>query len=89
MKNNMLMKHAATVGMFAIVLYILCLLWSFVLTEPAVAMFHQLALKTAFPGFRGFDVASLIWGGLLSFVYGFIASVIFHSLHRNCCGIKS
>jgi hypothetical protein len=47
-----------------------------------------LALKTAFPGFQGMDAASMLWGGVLSFVYGSVASVAFHGLHKGCCGLK-
>lgn len=89
MTKNALIRHAASVGLFIIVLYVLCLLWRLTITDPEVMKFHLLGLKTAFPGFQGFDVASMIWGGVLSFVYGFLASVAFHSLHRNCCGMKS
>jgi hypothetical protein len=59
------------------------------MTDPAVMQFHLLALKTAFPGFTDFNAGSVIWGGIMSFVYGFIISVVFHSLHGNCtCGMK-
>ena len=67
-----LLKHAAFIGVFAIFLYAACLLWRFTMTDPDVIQFHLLALKTAFPGFKGFDVASVILGGIMSFVYGFI-----------------
>jgi len=79
------LQHAATVGVFIMVLYILCLLWRFSMTDPAVANFHLLALKTAFPGFQGFDLLSMVLGAAISFIYGFIGSVIFHALHCNSC----
>lgn len=84
MKPASLLKHAATFGVFGIILFAACLLWRFTMTDPAVIQFHLLALKTAFPGFVGFDVASLIIGGIMSFVYGFFLSIIFHSLHGSC-----
>lgn len=77
------------VGAFGVLLYAACLLWRIVLTDPAVIQFHQLSLKTAFPGFQGMDALSMLWGAVMSFVYFFIASVVFHSLHRNCsCDMK-
>ncbi|MFA4954426.1 MAG: hypothetical protein WC641_03890 [Patescibacteria group bacterium] len=89
MKNGHLFKHAALVGVFAVLLYAACLLWRFTMTDPAVIQFHLLALKTALPGFNGFDAASLILGGIMSFVYGFVISVVFHALHGNWdCGMK-
>lgn len=87
-KNESLYKHAAGIGIFVVVLYALCLLWRMTMSEPEVIRFHLLALKTAFPGFSGLEVASVLWGAVLSFIYGFLGSVIFHSLHKNCCGIK-
>lgn len=89
MKTAHLLKHAAIVGVFAVVLYAGCLLWRFTMTEPAVAQFHLLALKSAFPGFTGFNTASVVLGCIMSFVYGFIISVVFHALHGCCgCGMK-
>ena len=88
MKNNALMKHAAAVGIFVVVLFAVCLIWKVTITEPEVAAFHMNALKTAFPGFKGYDVASILWGGVLSFVYGCIAAYVFHGLHKNCCKLK-
>lgn len=89
MKNSKLLKHAAAIGIFAVLFYILCLIWrKFIPTDPELARLHLMFLKLSLPGFRGYDTASLIWGGLLSFVYGFIASLVFHALHRNCCGAK-
>lgn len=80
--------HAAAVGLFFIGLYVVCLLWSNLLTDPEAVRFHATSLKVLFPGFKGMDAMSMLWGGILSFVYGFIGSVAFHGLHRNCCGIK-
>ena len=82
MKTEYLLKHAAFVGVFAIFLYAACLLWRFTMSDPAVMQFHLLALKTAFPGFSGFDTGSVILGGIISFIYGFIISVVFHSIVR-------
>jgi hypothetical protein len=50
-----------------------------------VDAFHLLSLKLSFPGFQGYDVGSVLWGGVLSFVYGFAGSVIFHTFHKECC----
>ena len=89
MKNEYLLKHAAFIGVLALFLYAACLLWRFTMSDPAVMQFHLLALKSAFPGFSGFDTGSVILGGVMSFVYGFIISIVFHSLHRNCtCEMK-
>lgn len=89
MKPEHLIKHALGIGCFAVILYIACLLWRFTMTDPAVMQFHLLSLKTLFPGFTGFDLQSQVWGGALSFIYGFLISITFHSLHKNCgCDMK-
>ncbi len=89
MKGNQLLKHAAFIGLLGVLIYAVCLLWRFTMSDPAIVQFHMLALKTALPGFQGFELVSIVWGGVLSFVYGFVISVVFHSLHRNCsCDVK-
>lgn len=87
MKNESMFRHATLVAVFGVFLYAACLLWRFTMTDPAVMNHHLLSLKTAFPGFSGFDVVSIFIGGAWSFVYFFLGSIVFHSLHRNCsCG---
>lgn len=89
MKTEPLLKHAAVIGVLAVVLYAACLLWRFTMTDPMVMQFHLLALKTALPGFRGYDSGSMLLGGVISFIYGFVISFIFHRLHGACaCGTK-
>lgn len=84
----MLWRHAAAVGLFFIALYVLCLLWPNLLTDPEAVRLHLTSLKLLFPGFKGMDATSMLWGGVLSFVYGFVGSVAFHGLHKGCCGLK-
>ncbi|MBU0540241.1 hypothetical protein KKF59_01040 [Patescibacteria group bacterium] len=88
MKNAKFFAHAATIGLFGVLLFILCMLWKLTITDPLVDQFHVLYLKFLFPGFKGFDVASILWGMVLSFVYGFLAAVVFHGLHPDCCKPK-
>lgn len=81
--------HALKVGAYLVLLYIACLLWRVLMIDPVVVNFHLLALKTAFPGFGGYDAFSIVWGALLSFGYGALGSYVFHSLHADCCRSKS
>lgn len=78
-------NHALRVGIFFGGLYVLCLFWRFTITDPEVMNFHLLSLKTLFPGFQGYDPFSILLGGLLSLVYGFVGSAAFHSFHDKCC----
>ena len=59
------------------------------MSDPEVLRFHLLSLKTAFPGFQGYDAVSILWGGIMSFAYGFIFSAVFHALHKGCCGLDA
>jgi uncharacterized protein YggT (Ycf19 family) len=88
MKNAKLLTHAAAMGLMTILLFVLCMFWKMTITDPVVDQFHSLSLKLLFPGFKGFDVASILWGMVLSFVYGFVASFLFHTLHPDCCPMK-
>ncbi|MBI4281014.1 hypothetical protein HY628_02345 [Candidatus Uhrbacteria bacterium] len=83
--TNSYVRHAAKVGFFLILFYAVCLLWKFMITDPEVARFHLLSLKLSLPGFSGFTTGSIVWGGVLSFVYGFFASLVFHGVHGKCC----
>ncbi len=84
----MLSKHAVKIGGILVLLYVVCLLWRVTITDPAVATLHTTSLKLAFPGFKGYDVLSVVWGAVLTFVYGYVASAVWHGLHKNCCSGK-
>lgn len=88
MNSSMLIRHAVMIGVFAVILFVLCLFWRFTITDPLVAQMHLLNLKLVFPGFQGYDALSIIWGGVMSFVYGLIFSLVFHALHGTCCVAK-
>ena len=83
--STLLTKHARQVGAFAVLLYGFCLLWKLLITDPAVANLHLLLLKLSLPGFSGFTVGSIVWGGALAFIYGTLAATVFHKLHKACC----
>ena len=87
--NNALTKHAVKVGVYAVLLFVLCLIWRVTMSDPAVEEWHLLALKTALPGFNGYDALSVLLGGAESFVYGFLAAVVFHKVHGDCCVSKN
>lgn len=88
MKYPKQMRHAALVGGVVLVFYVLCLAYRLLLTDPQLIGLHELSLRLWLPGFQGMDLASMLWGGLLSFAYGFVAAWVFHGIHKDCCGIK-
>ncbi len=85
MPTATLTRHATKVGAFVVVFFFVCLLWRLFLVDPAVQEFHMLALKTALPGFQGYDILSILWGAILSFLYGFLAAQLCHRMHQDCC----
>ena len=79
-------SHVLRVGSFFVVLYALCIVWPIVYPyDTDVLAHHLLSLKLLFPGFQGYDFGSIIWGGVLSFIYSAIGSMIFHGFHSDCC----
>ncbi len=83
-----MLRHAATVGLYAVILYAVCLVWRYALADAEIMRLHLSMLKMMFPAFQGYDRVSIVWGVLLSFIYGVLASVIFHSIHTECCNGK-
>lgn len=82
-------SHAVRVGGVFVVLYALCIAWPMIFPYAAdVQAFHLLSLKLAFPGFQGFALGSIVWGAVMSFAYGAIASTVFHAMHAGCCKAK-
>ena len=81
--------HAMRVGGFFVLLYALCLVWPTIYPYGAdVLAHHLLSLKLLFPGFQGYGIGSVVWGGVLSFAYGLVGSLVFHSFHSVCCRTK-
>ncbi len=82
-------SHAVHVGVFIVLLYATCLVWPLIYPYGAdVLVHHLLSLKLLFPGFMGYTVGSIVWGGVLGFVYGFVGSLVFHAFHNSCCVAK-
>ncbi len=80
------LSHAVRVGGFILLLYAICLIWPMIYPYGAdVLAQHLLSLKLVFPGFQGYGLGSIVWGGVLSFVYGFLGSILLHAFHKGCC----
>jgi hypothetical protein len=75
-----------TISLFFIVLYLVCLGWQFLLTDPALKTLHVQLLALSFPGFIWLTLGSFFWGLFLSFAYGWVGAGIFVWLRRLCCG---
>lgn len=79
--------HTVRVGGFFVLLYAICLLWPNVYAFSADALaWHLTALQFTFPGFKDLTTESVLWGGVLSFVYGAVGSIVYHAFHnKGCC----
>lgn len=58
-------RHAAVIGLLAVILYALCLVWRYTIADPSVEQFHLLAPKLFFPGFAGYDAVNIPFTFLL------------------------
>jgi len=83
------MSHAVRVGAFIVLFYVVCLVWPLIYPYSAdVLTHHLLSLKLLFPGFLEYTAGSIVWGGILSFIYGFVGSMFFHAFHASYCVSK-
>lgn len=85
MKNTSHVRPAWTIGVFLVLLYLLCLAWQYLLTDPAIQTLHVQLLMLTFPGFKGMTIGSMLWGGVLSFVYGWVGALIFRVVGNVSC----
>ena len=80
-----LARHATIAGITALGAYCIALLWQFTIVQPAVGVFYLNIFKLVFPGFYGFNAPSLLWGAVLSFIYGLLAAVLCFLIHHAFC----
>lgn len=79
-------KISWTISLFFVALYLICLGWGVLLTDPVLKTLHHQLLSLIFPGFIWLSFGSFVWGLILSFAYGWIGAIIFVWLRRLCCG---
>lgn len=54
------------------IFFVICLLWSSLITDPTLQKLHMDLLRISLPGFSGMNFASLLIGLVESIVYGLI-----------------
>ena len=59
-------------ALFSGVFFIICFLWSFVLTDSALQELHMNLLRMTFPGFSEMNTASFVIGFIESIILGLI-----------------
>lgn len=89
MNKKYLVRVGWSLSIFFVIGYIICLLWEFLLTKPALKELHHQLLALSLPGFEWFSIDSFIIGLIEVFIYGWIAAMIFVWVRTLCCrGIK-
>lgn len=69
------------IGLFLVVLYVLCFLWYFV--NPSSRELHVDLLRLSFLGFAGMDVMSFILGAIQSYIWAYIGMGVWMLV--GCC----
>lgn len=78
-------KCANRLGLFIVLLFIVCFIWYFV--RGAEADLHMRLLKLAFFGYNDMGVMSFILGAIQSYVWGYIFTGLW-CLVCGCCMMK-
>ncbi|NQT49865.1 hypothetical protein HQ571_04185 [Candidatus Kuenenbacteria bacterium] len=80
-------KCANHLGMFFLVLFVICFLWYYI--RPVEQEMHLSMLKMSFFGFDGMNVMSFILGAIQAYIWGFIVSGVWalvgcHGKNKEC-----
>jgi hypothetical protein len=76
-------KCANKIGLFFLVIYILCFIWYFV--NPAERELHLKLWQIMFLGFSGMNVLSFIYGAVQTYIWAYIVVGVW-KLVCCCCG---
>jgi len=68
--NNGYVKMSHHVGIFIVMLWVLCFLWYYV--QPAERAFHMQFFRVSFYGFTGMNPMSFISAAVQSYVWGYV-----------------
>jgi hypothetical protein len=83
-KNCVCLKHGNNVGLFFLVLFVLCFLGYYV--KPAATQsLHLQMLQLTFFGFSGMNWLSFVLGAIQAYIWGWVICGIW-CLTGCCCG---
>jgi len=74
-------RRANSIGLFLVILYIICFAWYFI--HPVEQLTHVKMLKLAYFGFDGMNTTNFVLGAIQTYVWGYIFVGIFQLV--NCC----
>lgn len=77
-KGYVRMSHH--VGIFIVMLWVLCLLWYYV--QPAERALHVQFFRLSFYGFTGINAMSFISATVQSYIWGYIFVGLWEAAHR-------
>ncbi len=75
--KNQFISRANQLGTFFVILFIICFAWFFLRSGSAeIKSLHNNLLALSFFGWSGFDAKSFILGSIQSFIWGYIAVLL-------------
>ncbi len=67
-------KQGTKVGVFLVILFIICFVWLYLRGgSPEIRILHNNLLVLSFFGFSGVNLSSFIAGAVQSFIWGYVA----------------
>lgn len=77
-------KCANRIGLFLVVLFVICFIWYYV--RSVEQDLHLRLLKLSFFGFSGMNITSFILGAVQSYIWGYIVVCVLRLV--GCCRRK-
>lgn len=81
MKQSNVVRTGNVVGILGVALFLLCMVWGLLLSDPILKELHLNILRITFPGFSMSLIGALV-GAVESFVYGWVLGALFFWLHK-------
>jgi len=83
MKNFNYWRTSWHLGLFFVLLFILCFIWYWVIQAESLRELHLKLLQSWFIGFNGMSFISFILGAIQSFVWAYIVAGLWYL--AGCC----
>lgn len=79
MDNQNFWKLGTRIGVFFVILFIICFAWFYIRGgSPEIKQLHENLLALSFLGWSGMSVASFILGLIQTFIWGYVAVALWN-----------
>lgn len=80
------MHWGPAVAMVSAVLFVVCYLWGFLLTDPALQEWHMTSFRILFfgAGFTGLNLITFIAGVIMSYIGGLLIGFVMTMCLNHC-----